>query len=62
MISIGGVAPTVFTYAHLLKAYSLRADFEEAGKAFIEMREADIHPNIVCVPSYIGIMIQHNYR
>jgi len=62
MVSIEGVSPTVFTYAHLLKAYSLRADVEEAGKAFTEMREAGIRPNIVCAPSYICIMIQYHYQ
>lgn len=62
IISIGGVAPTVFTYAHLLKAYSLQGNVEEAGKAFTEMREAGIRPNIVCVPSSISIMIKYHYQ
>ncbi|KAG0128435.1 hypothetical protein HOY82DRAFT_541275 [Tuber indicum] len=53
MLSIEGVPPTIFTYAHLLKAFSLQADIEGAGKAFTEMREAGIRPNMVVYTTLI---------
>ncbi|PWW74959.1 hypothetical protein C7212DRAFT_345866 [Tuber magnatum] len=53
ILSTEGVPPTVFTYAHLLKAYSLKADVEGAGRAFTEMREAGVQPNIVVYTTLI---------
>jgi pentatricopeptide repeat protein len=47
MFLLGGISPTVYTYAHLLKAYACEADVTSAAEAFRQMHQSGVTPNTV---------------
>lgn len=52
-----GLKPTVYSYGHLLKAYSQENDVAKAAKAFQEMQAAGIEPNLVVYTTLIQTCI-----
>jgi pentatricopeptide repeat protein len=53
----GGIKPTVYTYGHLLKAYSQTKNVAAAAQAFQEMQAAGIEPNLIVYTSLIQTCI-----
>jgi len=56
-MNAGGLKPTVYSYGHLLKAYSQENDVAKAAAAFQEMQVAGIEPNLVVYTTLIQTCI-----